>query len=89
MCGNEIIVFSVGCNIFVKLGESQECCLKKEDSWVSSFFNAVGVGFLRTFFDINGIDNTNDALTPESGSIDTIEGNIGGKEGDRTCTSSP
>ena len=42
------------------------------------------VGFLGTSFDINGIDNTNDALTPKSGSIDAMEGIIVEKEGDAT-----
>ena len=45
--------------------------------------------FSEIFMEANGIDNTNDVLTPASGSIDAIEGNVGGKEGYGTCTSSP
>ena len=49
---------------------------KREIHGVLVFFSAVGVGFLGTFFNINGIDNTNDALTPKSGSIGAMEGCI-------------
>ena len=44
----------------------------------------LGLVFLGTSFDINGIDNTNNALTHKSGSIDTMEGIIVEKEGAST-----